>query len=163
TETHPMDKRFLSAAGALLLLTVAACANAPPPWPPPLPQPPAPVENLQPLPDRFARQPAPNKVRLVLKFWEGDSQPRLRLPAKILKAADEAKPTKGASLTPTRSSYLVAGIALALGLTLSGLWLARGGRRRVIGGAGILLVLVAMLGISGCPPSGPSSLNFYES
>jgi hypothetical protein len=75
---------------------------------------------------------------------------------------DDAPPRRGAWLTPSRSSIVVGGAALALGFALSGLWMARGGRRRIAGGAGALLLVFAIVGISGCPWIDDNGSRVYE-
>jgi hypothetical protein len=58
--------------------------------------------------------------------------------------------TRGASLTPGRSSVVTAGLALTLSVVTAGLWLTRWRNRRFLSGGG-LLVAVVLLGVSGCP------------
>jgi hypothetical protein len=138
-----MNPRLLGIAWILLAASTAYADIPPGPHPRP------PLHN-DPVPPAIPPPPAPVKARLVIKFWDGDSsETRLRMPKNLLH--DDAPPRRGAWLTPSRSSYVVGGAALALGLAMSGLWLARGGRRRIAGGAGVLLILIAIVGISGCP------------
>jgi hypothetical protein len=140
-----MMLRLMGALGLLLTLAAPACADLPGrkgPAGPPL--------HLDPLPERFARPVQANRAPpLVIQLADNDAQPRLRIPKTLLQKLDPP-PARGALLAPSRFAYIVGGAALALGLTLSGLRLVRG-KGRAVGWAGVLLVVVAVVGVSGCP------------
>jgi len=168
-----MATRLFCSAVALLALAGALPADVPPGptprrdiVPPPNPPPPdvrLPDDPLPPLPPELAR-PKENRTRLVLRFDGPDTQPRLRLPSSLLKdlPAETRPATRGAWLTPSRPALVAGGLALTLSVATAGLWLARGGRRRLAGGAGLLLVGVAILGASGCPWNDEPRLNVVE-
>ncbi len=97
--------------------------------------------------------PIPPYVEVPLVLTPGakdDPQMYVRLPA-------EWCPQGRADARNDRGSTLVAGVALTLAVSLAGLWLVRGGRRRVFGGAALTLTVLLVVGISGCPPRGADS------
>jgi hypothetical protein len=172
-----MAKRLFWSAVALLALGGTLRADVPPgptphrdivPAPNPLPGPPRPDvrlpdDPLPPLPPELAR-PKENRSRLVIRFDGPDTQPRLRLPSALVKDLPAESPPvrRGAWLTPSRPALVAGGLALTLSVATAGLWLTRGGRRRLAGGAGLLLVGVAILGVSGCPWNEDARPNVYE-
>jgi hypothetical protein len=79
-----------------------------------------------------------------------DPQIYVRLPAKLRQRGH-------ADARINQNATLIAGVALALSLSLAGLWLVRGGPRRRAAGAVVTLAVVLVAGISGCPPPGPDS------
>lgn len=123
-----MRKHAALSLAVLMWLTVAARPEGPPP----------------------PRVSIPTSIKAPLVLTPGakdDPQMYVRLPAgwRSLVRADAHY---------DRSSALVAGLALALAISLAGLWLVRGGRRRVLGGAVLSLAVLLVVGISGCPPKG---------
>ena len=100
------------------------------------------------LPDfRSTRTEAP----LVLTPGaKDDPQMYVRLPAELC-------PQGRADARNDRGAILVAGVALTLALSLVGLWLVCGGRRRVLGGAALALTVLLVAGVCGCPPRGLDS------
>src|SRR5262249_13575073 len=93
-----------------------------------------------------------------------DAQPRLRLPSAMFRdlPAEPRPAPRGAWLTPSRPALVASGLAVTLSVATAGVWLARGGRRRLAGGAGLLLVGVAILGVSGCPWNEEPRLTVYD-
>ena len=127
-----MSKRAVLSLAVLICLTSTARAEGPQ------------------LPD-YVRNPPPRTFETSLVLTPGakdDPQMYVRLPAEMMKRTH-------ADARTGQSSTLIAGVALALAFTLAGLWLVRGGRRRLLGGAALTLAVVLVAGLTGCPPRSP--------
>ena len=105
---RPMNKYAAPSLAVLACLTATARADVPP-----SPNPPRPF--------------VPQKVEFPLVLTPGakeDPQMYVRLPAELC-------PQGHADARNDRGATLVAGVALTVAFSLAGLWLARGGRRRL--------------------------------
>jgi hypothetical protein len=112
--------------GCSMILAAPVCADVPPSPPP---------------------RSAPRTLEAPLIVVPGaanDPQMYIRLPSQLWRQGQ-------ASAWPLRST-LLAGTGLTLTLSVAGVWLIRGGRRRRMGGSILLLMVVGLIGVSGCPP-----------
>jgi hypothetical protein len=135
--------------GVLMCIPRTTHANAPPP----------PPVNRAP---RISEAPV-----AVVPGKPDDPQMYIRLPSSLWRnlRADAASDgsTRWYAFASSHRSTLFAGAALTSAVSLAGLWVVRGGRRRKIGGGIFLLIAVGLVGISGCPWISPDSpFTFYD-
>jgi hypothetical protein len=152
----------------LATLALAVCAAVAwadvPPFGGPRPRPTPPV----PVPPPIERPPAPaRQVRVVLlPAPANDPQPRLRLSKALVDDLRDPPPVSvppsigpppGAAgprpvgMAPGAAPMLAAALALTAAAVTGGLWISRGGRRRLAGGLGLLLAGIVVVGVCGCP------------
>ncbi len=135
--------------GVFLCFPTATQANAPPPLP-------------------VYRAPRNSEATaVVVPGKPDDPQMYIRLPSSLWRSlrADGGSDgsTRWYAFASSHRSTLFAGAALTMSVSLAGLWVVRGGRRRKVGGGIFLLIAVGLVGISGCPWLSPDSpVTFYD-